>query len=424
MDSGLSSRAQQRTLAHRAAAPPQAYDSATAVDLSSAQNELLRPELLAFLKSIIQDQTASEVFALPASNHGEARLRLALASFFNAYFHPVHSVKSDHVVVTASATDAIESVIQAVCDDGDSVLVPGPSWLADGFTPMLASRANVNIIVAQTPSYNNWDNYLFASLQATYNFSADKKRIKAVLLCNPHNPLSRCYPKKALLEVMEFCQEHGCHLIVDEIYALTDLACRPAKAPAFVSALSLTEPLVPEGAVKVDASRVHVIWSASKLFGLNGLGIGCIISQQNQPLLSALSHLTTNHATALSTTYLAHLLVWPQLPTLLHLNTERLSSSYRLLASALTKWNVPFVAPSHGLFLFARLARHARCAAQEKAFYDGLARAGVRVGQGPLYKGVEGEFGWARICFAVEVSVLQGALARVERVLAAEEGGG
>jgi aspartate/methionine/tyrosine aminotransferase len=135
---------------------------------------------------------------------------------------------------------------------------------------MLKIRANVNIIVAQPPTYDNWDNYLSASLQAVYDFSDAKSRIKAVLLCNPHNPLSRCYSKQALLEVMEFCQEHNLHLIVDEIYALTDLNVTPSKAPPFVS---LTEPLVRSGAVKVDPSRVHVVWSASKLFGMSGFRI-------------------------------------------------------------------------------------------------------------------------------------------------------
>jgi aspartate/methionine/tyrosine aminotransferase len=138
---------------------------------------------------------------------------------------------------------------------------------------MLKTRPNVNIVVAQPPTYDNWDNYLTASLQAVYDFSADRSRIKAVLLCNPHNPLSRCYSKKALLDVMEFCQEHGLHLIVDEMCALTDLNTKPAKAPPFVSALSLTEPLVREGAVKVDASRVHVVWSASKIFGMSGFRV-------------------------------------------------------------------------------------------------------------------------------------------------------
>lgn len=72
---------------------------------------------------------------------------------------------------------------------------------------------------------------------------------------------------------MEFCQENELHLIVDEMYALTNLSTAPAKAPSFVSALSLTEPLPRSGAVKVDPSRVHVIWSASKLFGMSGFRV-------------------------------------------------------------------------------------------------------------------------------------------------------
>lgn len=72
---------------------------------------------------------------------------------------------------------------------------------------------------------------------------------------------------------MEFCQERGLHLISDEVFALTGLTGVPTNAPKFVSALSLTEPLVPEGAVKVDPSRVHVVWSASKLFGMSGFRV-------------------------------------------------------------------------------------------------------------------------------------------------------
>lgn len=68
------------------------------------------------------------MFALPASDGGDAQLRDALGSFFNSYVHPIHPVKSAHIALTAGATDAIENVIHVVCDDGDSVLVPGPSW--------------------------------------------------------------------------------------------------------------------------------------------------------------------------------------------------------------------------------------------------------------------------------------------------------
>lgn len=72
---------------------------------------------------------------------------------------------------------------------------------------------------------------------------------------------------------MEFCQERGLHLVSDELYALMSLNSTPDYSPQFASALSMTEPLVPEGAVKVDPSRVHVIWSASKLFGSSGFRV-------------------------------------------------------------------------------------------------------------------------------------------------------
>lgn len=120
----------------------------------------------------------------------------------------------------------------------------------------------------------------------------------------------------------------------------------------------------------------------------------------------------------MASTYLTSLLTWSQLPTLLKLNSERLTKSYQLLADSLKKWNIDYIMPSHGLFLFAKLAKGAKNATDEKTFYDKLTIGGVRVGEGRFYKGVEGEYGWARIRFSVPVDVMHKALARIEAVLA------
>ncbi|KAH7083187.1 pyridoxal phosphate-dependent transferase [Paraphoma chrysanthemicola] len=407
MEAGLSLRAAKTLDAFLPAAAPHANPN-TVCDVSTAQNEVLRPELLEFFKSTVEDQVTSSAFALPAPG-GDPLLREALASFFNKYFHPVHAVKPQHIIPTAGASDAIEKIVHAVCDDGDSVLVPGPAW--HGFNPMLKARPNVNIIVAQPPTYANWDNYLVPSLQAVYDFSAEKSRIKAVLLCNPHNPLSRCYSKNAILELMEFCQEHNLHLIVDEIYALTNLTTAPARAPKFVSALSLSEPLVPEGAVKVDPSRVHVVWSASKLFGMSGFRIGCIISQQNPTLLQTLSLLTTSPISAISSIYLTSLLSWSQLPTLLNLNSERLTSSYTILAESLRTCKIDFITPTHGLFLWAKIARSA---AEVKSVVNGLSSVGIKLSQDMVVKGGEGDVGWVRIRFAMSAREMSDVARRLE----------
>ena len=102
------------------------------------------------------------------------------------------------------------------------------------------------------------------------------------------------------------------------------------------------------------------------------------------------------------------------------MNSERLTASYALLVAALKKWDVPFVTPTHGLFVFARLGKTVGSAVEEKAFFNRLAVQGVRVGHGRLYCGVELEFGWARLRFAVRAEQMRDAVARIERFLERE----
>ncbi|CAE6995770.1 hypothetical protein PTNB85_04780 [Pyrenophora teres f. teres] len=225
--------------------------------------------------------------------------------------------------------------------------------------PTLTLKHSLNLTLAKPPTYNHWDNYLLPSLQASYDFSTAKSRIKAVLLCNPNTPLSRCYPRETLLDLMEFCQERNLHLICDE---------------------------------------------------------GCIISQSSPPILSALSTLTPRPST-LPAHYLTSLLSWSQLPTLLALTNERLTSSYHVLAAFLQRHDIEFVVPTHGVVLFARLARTAANKAEEKRFFEALERGGVRVGRGEKYGGVERCWGWAGLGFGVGRGVMEEAVGRMEGVM-------
>lgn len=234
-----------------------------------------------------------------------------------------------------------------------------------------------------------------------------------------------------LIECLEFCQERGLHLISDELYALTDLG-HVKKGEEFVSVLSLTDPFLPEGAIKVDPNRVHVVWSASKLFGVSGLRVvslilrivsarlivqGCLVSQHNPELISAMALLTATHASTVSTLYLSSLLSSSHLPTLFALNSERLTASYHILADCLKEWNVEFVEPTHGLFVFARLAKDLRTVEQEQSRFAQLLQAGVKVSPGHSYRGKEGEFGWARIRYSLEEAMMRDAVAKLDAFL-------
>lgn len=98
-------------------------------------------------------------------------------------------------------------------------------------------------------------------------------RVKALLLCSPHNPLGwflsfnhvslgyllrillgRCYPKDVLREYMKFCSRNRLHLVSDEIYALSVWENpRLPDASGFTSVLSIDVRDV------MDPSMVHVV---------------------------------------------------------------------------------------------------------------------------------------------------------------------
>jgi DNA-binding transcriptional MocR family regulator len=125
--------------------------------------------------------------------------------------------------------------------------------------------------------------------------------------------------------------------------------------------------------------------------------------------------LTSTHPSSISTLHLDSLLTWSQLPTLLALNSERLALSYNILASFLRRHNIDFVAPTHGLFLFARLAKKAVTVGDETSFYQELElRSGVKVAPGEAFKGVEKDVGWARVRFSISVEEMGEAVKKLE----------
>ncbi|EMC98346.1 hypothetical protein BAUCODRAFT_121220 [Baudoinia panamericana UAMH 10762] len=61
--------------------------------------------------------------------------------------------------------------------------------------------------------------------------------IRALLLCDPHNPLGRCYPRDTIIASMRLCSKYGIHLLSDELYAMLIYDVSNKDAVPFTSAL-------------------------------------------------------------------------------------------------------------------------------------------------------------------------------------------
>jgi cysteine-S-conjugate beta-lyase len=85
-------------------------------------------------------------------------------------------------------------------------------------------------------------------------------KTRVFLLCNPQNPLGRCFTRQEIVQLGDFCQAHHILLVSDEIHG--DLVLDEEKTP-FFSALHLPEEL---------RKNLIVLLSPSKTYNIAGLG--------------------------------------------------------------------------------------------------------------------------------------------------------
>ncbi|KAE8167720.1 pyridoxal phosphate-dependent transferase [Aspergillus tamarii] len=253
------------------------------VNLGVAENTLMHGELQDFVRR--NTNIRQHAFTYGDGNFGSKRLRRAVAQFLNERLRPVLPLEVEHIMVTNGVSHAIEHCSWALCNRGDGILLGRPyykSFIAD-----ISLRPEVEVV---TVSFGKLDP-LGPDCVKSYEeavMSARKRGVvvRGLILCNPHNPLGRCYPEETIKELMRLCQCYRMHFISDEIYALSTWENKvetwDSPPVPFVSALAISTNGL------IDPELVHVLWGMSKDFGANGLRVGYLISQHNRHLATAL----------------------------------------------------------------------------------------------------------------------------------------
>ncbi|KAI0886469.1 1-aminocyclopropane-1-carboxylate synthase [Annulohypoxylon maeteangense] len=391
----------------KAAVAQRKIQNNTNIDLSTAENWLMRPELIEICKTAILEQLDARHFSYPRGFAGDPDLLDAFAGFFNTYFSPAVPVLPSHLATAPGAASCIDALLYNICEPGDGILMPGMYW--NGFDFTMRVRPQVTPISVVLPSLTSTfsSTELIPALETAYRSS--QHPIRALMITNPHNPLAICYPKDVLADCLRFCAKHNLHFISDEVYALTTFHTPDLPSPTpFTSVLSLDLDAI--GAAK---NRVHVVWSTSKDFGQSGLRLGCTISQANEEMVVALALAANTMVSALSAVFVTRLLTAPELPSLIKMNSNRLGRAYGVLTGFFREFGVAYVPCNAGLYLFARLAGEVKTWEEEESVVERLKGAGVLVSAGKAYHGPEGEKGWMRVGFAVPEEELREAMRRM-----------
>jgi aspartate/methionine/tyrosine aminotransferase len=236
-------------------------------------------------------------------------------------------------------------------------------------------------------------------------------RTKMIAICNPHNPLGRCFTREELSSIGRIAVEHDLHLLSDEIWS--EIVYAPMK---FTSALSLDE------SIRARTTMVH---GFSKSFGLAGLRIGyvtCSSVSEAKAMLERSEHPSTvDGASTLSQIAASaaydSALDWLD-AFLEHLKARRDQVTRTLRAIDGVEVDVPDAT----YVVFPKVSRPALL--ESESVEDAVARLReverVAVVPGsPRWFG-EGAKGHLRICFATSEGILTEGLRRVRRGLAHE----
>jgi aspartate/methionine/tyrosine aminotransferase len=206
------------------------------------------------LARVLKDVRASgaEIFDLTISNPTEAGVRLepevVLGALVNPeavhydpqprgllearnavchYYREAHRVfdlDPDRLVLTTSTSEAYSFVFRLLCNPGDEILVPKPSYPLFEF---LADLCDVKLVPYPLLYDHGWQ-IDFDSL-----YKAASTRSRAVIVVHPNNPTGSYVSETEMSALNGFCRDHGTALIADEVFL--DYAVDGEQRPSFAA---------------------------------------------------------------------------------------------------------------------------------------------------------------------------------------------
>jgi alanine-synthesizing transaminase len=137
----------------------------------------------------------------------------------------------DRVLITTGTSEGIELALTAIVDEGESVLVPSPTYPL--YTAVLAK-------IGADPSYYRTDpeNGWLPDLDHIRRIITPRTR--ALVVIDPNNPTGAIYPDALRRDLIALAEEHGLVILADEVYG--DLAYDGPVTP--MASLDLDAPII------------------------------------------------------------------------------------------------------------------------------------------------------------------------------------
>jgi len=158
-------------------------------------------------------------------------LKSARQAVSDYYAERGEHISLDDLLLTASTSEAYSFIFRLLCNPGDELLVPTPSY------PLFDFLADVNDVkLARYPLFydHGWHIDMHALKQAV------TPRTRGIIVVHPNNPTGHFTRTEEVAQLNQICSDHQMAIIADEVFLDFSWAGKPKSFVSNIEALTFT----------------------------------------------------------------------------------------------------------------------------------------------------------------------------------------
>jgi alanine-synthesizing transaminase len=176
-------------------------------------------------KEILAALALPQAMTYRPESKGLLDARQVISAYYSgrrSFFEPLRQVDPENIVLTSGTSEAYSHIFRLLCEPGDEILAPAPSYPLFEF---LADLADIRLVPYPLLYDHGWQ-IDFVSLRAALT-----PRSRAVMVVHPNNPTGTLVKPHEAAELAEICAAREMAIVADEVF----LDYTNSEAPTFVS---------------------------------------------------------------------------------------------------------------------------------------------------------------------------------------------
>ena len=326
-----------------------------AFPLNVAENKMSWPMLKMKMEELAQQNPIEDWVANYTESTGSPTFRKVMAEFLTRFLAKC-PIDPDQLCMSPGATSVIDLTSWILGEPGDVAVFPAPCYSV--YKQDIGNKAGLERYDLVTHhELSELQNGPPLSVQhldkALSEIESQGKRFRILVITNPDNPTGGIYSKEQLTQYTDWCLERNIHLIVNEIYGLSQIDTQHPELRndyqqdvPFYSFVNMIQ--------ERKSDYLHHWYALSKDFGASGFRVGTVYSL-NDTFIQAYQNLNGPSMVSNYTQWTFEQVLKDHdfVATYIRTNQQLLTENYLLVVRELRKLNIPY-APARGS-LFAWL---------------------------------------------------------------------